>query len=57
MNQYLEEKDFNSINLLKSIDLVLENCVLYKSMCDNASKLGIKNSSEEIYKLISNIIK
>ena len=53
----LEEKDFNSENLLKSIDLILSNRVLYKSMHENALKLGKVNSSEEIYKLISNIIK
>lgn len=53
----LEEKNFNSENLLKSIDLVLNNRVLYKTMHENALKLAQKNSSEEIYKLISNIIK
>ena len=53
----LEEKDFNSENLLKSIDLVFNNRVLYKTMHENALKLGKVNSSEEIYKLISNIIK
>jgi len=53
----LEEKDFNSENLLKSIDLILDNRVLYKKMHENALKLSKQNSSEEIYKLISNIIK
>lgn len=53
----LEEKDFNSENLLKSIDLVLENRVLYKKMHENALKLSKRNSSEEIYKLICNIVK
>lgn len=53
----LEEKDFNSENLLKSIDLVLNDRVLYNSMCDNSKKLTTQNSSEEIYKLISGIIK
>lgn len=53
----LEEKDFNCENLLKSIDLILHNRVLYKTMRENALKLGKVNSSEEIYKLISNIIK
>ncbi len=53
----LEEKDFNSENLLKSIDLVLNNRVSYKAMCENATLLGKTNSSEEIYKLISKIIK
>ena len=53
----LEEKDFNSVKLLESIDFVLENSVLYKSMQENAKKLCKKDSSEEIYKLICNIIK
>ena len=53
----LEEKDFNSANLLKKIDLILENSVLYKSMHENALKLGIRNSCEKIYQEVKEIIK
>ena len=53
----LEEKDFKSENLLKSIDFILNDRVLYKSMHENAISLSAKNSSEEIYKLIKNMIK
>lgn len=53
----LEEKDFNSVNLLKKIDLILEDSVLYKSMHKNALELGIRNSSDRILEVIKEIIK
>jgi len=53
----LEEKDFNSDNLLKNIDLILNNSVLYKSMHKNALELGIHDSCDRIYRVIENIIK
>ena len=53
----LEEKDFNSVNLLKKIDLVLEDSVLYKSMHKNALSLGIRNSSDRIFEVIREVIK
>ena len=48
----LEEKDFNSENLLKKIDLLLENSVLYKEMSANAKKIGVINSCDRIYEEI-----
>ena len=48
----LEEKDFNSDNLLKKIDLLLENSVLYKEMSNNAKKIGVINSCDKIYEEI-----
>lgn len=51
----LEEKDFNSVNLLKKIDLILNDSVLYKSMHKNALDLGIRDSSDKIYQVIKNI--
>ena len=53
----LEEKDFNSDNLLKKIDLVLEDGVLYKEMSKNAKKLGITNSCDRIYEEILKIVR
>lgn len=53
----LEEKDFNSVNLLKKIDLILNDSVLYKSMHKNALDLGIRDSSERIYQEIKKVIK
>ena len=48
----LEEKDFNSDNLLKKIDLLLTNSVLYKEMSANAKKLGVISSCDKIYEEI-----
>ncbi len=45
----LEEKEFNRENLLKKIDLLLENSVLYKEMQENAKKLGVISSCDKIY--------
>ena len=45
----LEEKDFNAENLLKKIDLLLENSVLYKEIEENAKKLSVISSSDKIY--------
>ena len=52
----LEEKAFNANNLLKDIDLILNDKVLYKDMRLNTLQFGIKDSSERIYKVIRNII-
>lgn len=52
----LEEKDFNSDNLLKKIDLVLNDSVLYKEMHDNALKLGTTNSCDKIYQEIKKLV-
>lgn len=48
----LEEKDFNSENLLKKIDLLLTNSVLYKEMQENTKKLSVINSNDKIYQEI-----
>ncbi len=48
----LEEKDFNEENLLKKIDLLLTNSVLYKEMEENTKKIGVINSKEKIYQEI-----
>ena len=48
----LEEKDFNSDNLIKKIDLLLENSVLYKEIGTNAKKMGVINSCDRIYEEI-----
>ena len=52
----LEEKDFNSDNLIKKIDLLLQNSVLYKEIGENARKLGVINSSDKIYEEIKKIL-
>jgi len=52
----LEEKDFNSINLLKNIDLVLNDKKLYKDMQLNSLKLGKKDSSDLICHLILELV-
>lgn len=52
----LEEKDFNKDNLLKLIDKVFENDTLYKNMHLNSLKLGKTTSSDEILKIILDLI-
>lgn len=53
----LEEKDFNSENLLKKIDLLLENSVLYKEVQENARKLGVISSCDKIYNEIKTVVR
>ena len=52
----LPEKDFNSDNLLKKIDLLLTNGVLYKEMSENAKKIGVISSSDKIYDEIKKVL-
>ena len=52
----LEEKDFNSDNLLKKIDLLLTNGVLYKEMSENAKKLSVISSCDKIYEEIKKVL-
>lgn len=52
----LEEKEFNSDNLLKKIDLLLNNSVLYKEISANAKKLGVISSSDKIYEEIKKVL-
>ena len=53
----LEEKDFNSDNLLKKIDLLFDNSVLYKEMASNAKRLGIISSCDKIYDEIKKMVR
>ena len=53
----LEEKDFNSDNLLEKIDLLMKDKVLYNSMHENSLKLSNHHSCDLIYKEIKEIIK
>ena len=52
----LEEKDFNSDNLLKKIDLLLTNAVLYKEISENAKKLSVISSCDKIYEEIKKVL-
>lgn len=52
----LEEKDFNTENLIKKIDLLLNNSVLYKEMAHNAKKLGVISSCDKIYDEIKKVL-
>ena len=52
----LEEKDFNSDNLLKKIDLLLNNSVLYKEISENAKKIGVISSCDKIYEEIKKVL-
>ena len=52
----LEEKNFESDSLLKEIDVVLNDKKLYKEMHENALKLGRVNSSDEILKIIIDLL-
>ena len=52
----LEEKDLNSDNLLKKIDLLLDNSVLYKEISENAKKLSVISSCDKIYEEIKKVL-
>ncbi len=52
----LEEKEFNSENLLKKIDLLLTNSVLYKEIACNIKKMAIIDSNDKIYKEIKKTV-
>lgn len=52
----LEEKDLNSDNLLKKIDLLLNNSVLYKEISENAKKISVISSCDKIYEELKNIL-
>ena len=52
----LEEKDFNADNLLKKIDLVINDQKMIKEMHDNSLKLGKINSNQEILNLIIKLV-
>ena len=52
----LEEKDFNEENLLKQIDLVLNNPKLLDEMHQNSLKLGVKDSTDRIYQILKELV-
>lgn len=52
----LEEKDFNADNLLKQIDLIINDNKLWKSMHEQSLKLGKINSNSEILNLIIKLV-
>ncbi len=51
----LEEKDFESKNLLPMIDSVLEDKEKYKELKTNAKKLGVTDSATRIYKILKEL--
>ena len=51
----LEEKDFNSDNLLEKIDLLMKDKVLYNSMHEESLKLSNHQSCDLIYKEIKEL--
>ena len=52
----LEEKNFNSDNLISMIDDILSNEKKYNEMQNKLKELGIKDSSERIYKILKDMI-
>ena len=52
----LEEKDFNAVNILKDIDLVINDTKLWQTMHENSLKLGKCDSNDEILKLIIKLV-
>ena len=52
----LEEQNFNSHNLLKNIDDILNNKKLREELIKEAKKAGIKDSSKKIYNELKKII-
>lgn len=52
----LEEKDFNALNLIKKIDLVLNDKKLYEEMHQKSLELGKVDSNIKIYQLIEELV-
>ena len=52
----LEENDLNKTTFIKMIDDILEDEKKYKTLKENVSKLGIKDSSTRIYNLLKEMI-
>lgn len=52
----LEENDLNKITFIKMIDDILEDEKKYKTLKENVSKQGIKDSSTRIYNLLKEMI-
>ena len=53
----LEESNFNCKNLLKNIDLILNDDKLYESMMKETKKLGVVDSLDRIYSIIKELTK
>ena len=53
----IEEKDLTIDKLIETIDMTLSNKKEYEKMKNNLLKLGIKDSSERIYKILENLTK
>lgn len=53
----IEEKNITPLLLLNKIDEILNDKKLYEEMKKNVSKLGIKNSSEQIYQKVKELVK
>ena len=52
----IEEKNLNKVNFIKTIDDILDDEEKYKTIKNNVSKLGIKNSSSQIYDILKEMI-
>ncbi len=52
----LEEKDFNSHNLIKMIDSIITNDQKYQELKTNMQKLGITDSTDRIINIINNLV-
>jgi len=52
----IEEDSFDSNVLVNKIDEIINNKELIKSLSDNTSKLGVKDSATQIYKVLREMI-
>ena len=52
----IEEDSFDSNTLVSKIDEILGNKELIKSLSENTSKLGVKDSATQIYKVLRQMI-
>ena len=53
----ITEEDFSYLTVIKEIDNILENKILYNSMKEKSSMLGVKDSATKIYQEIKKVIK
>ncbi len=53
----LEEKDFNSDNILNLIDKILNNADFYKKMSIASKKMGVTDSASKVYNEIIKLVK
>ncbi|MBQ2639359.1 MAG: undecaprenyldiphospho-muramoylpentapeptide beta-N-acetylglucosaminyltransferase [Bacilli bacterium] len=52
----VEEDKFNSVNLINTIDKIIDDKKLYKELSDNSYKFGVRDSSLKIYKEIRKLL-